>query len=237
MTKFATICPNKRPPARLGCLILCLSMAVVASADTLNFDPANTWSGTAPGGSLTAAFTDIAGGVQLVIDSNLGAGENLDPNKAFYLNISDSPLLSTLAFALTANTGFSEAATVLTGENAFRPDGDGYMDILFTYDSATKAFANGESQTYLITGGAGLVASDFTTAWSYCPENCNGPHLAAVHVQNTPNGGGGSAWVGGTVNTSVPEPSSTGLLFSALALIGLGGRRWAGSKLAQARLQ
>jgi len=237
MRKLAPICLTQHLPARLGGLILCLSMAVVASADTLNFDPANTWSGTAPGGSLSAAFTDVAGGVQLVIDSNLGAGENLDPNKALYLNISDSSLLSTLAFTLTANTGFSQAATVLTGENAYRPDGDGYMDILFTYDSATKAFTNGESQTYLITGGAGLVASDFTTGWSYCPGNCNGPHLAAVHVQNTPNGGGGSAWVGGTVDTSVPEPSSTGLLFSALAVIGLGGRRWAGSKLAPARLQ
>jgi hypothetical protein len=236
MYKIVRVCPTKHLPARLGGLILFLSMTVVASADTLNFDPANTWSGTAPGGSLTAAFTDIAAGVQLVIDSNLGPGENLDPNKTLYLNISNSSLLSTLAFTLTANTGFSEAATVLTGEDAFRPDGDGYMDILFTYGSATKAFTNGESQTYLITGGAGLVASDFTTAWSYCPGGCNGPHLAAVHVQNTPNGGGGSAWVGGTVDTSVPEPSSTGLLFSALALIGVGGCRWAGTKLAQARL-
>ena len=73
---------------------------VLASANslTLSFNPANTFSGTAPAGSLSATFTDVMAGsdgcvfscVQLTIGSNLGTGENLDPAKALYLNINPS---------------------------------------------------------------------------------------------------------------------------------------------------
>ncbi len=70
-------------------LLTCLLAALPAGADTLNFLPTNTFSGTAPGGTLSISFTDVSGGscpavggcVQMVITSNLGSGENLDPNK------------------------------------------------------------------------------------------------------------------------------------------------------------
>jgi len=194
-----------------------------ASADelTFSFDPTNTFSGTAPAGSLTADFTQVAGGVQLVITSNLGPGENLDPGKALYFNIDPADTVTDLSFTLTANTGFSEAATVMTGEDFFKPDGDGLMDILFTYSPSTKAFTGGESQTYLITSSsdADLSAADFDFS-STCDTGCGtGGHFAAVHVQNTPNGGSGSAFVGGTPTPSgVPEPGSMTLLGTGVGL-------------------
>jgi hypothetical protein len=180
--------------------VLALACAPAAFADvTFSFLPTNTFSGTAPAGTLTATLSDVVGGVQLVITSSLGAGENLDPGKALYLNLDPTLDPTKLAFALTANTGFSQAATVMTGEDAFKPDGDGLFDILFTYGSSTKAFTTGESQTYLISGITGLTAANFNFL-SNCGSGCGtGGWLAAIHVQNTPNGGSGSAFVGGTV--------------------------------------
>ena len=223
-------------------LLACLVAAIPAAADTLNFLPTSTFSGTAPAGTLSIAFTDVTGGscpavggcVQMVITSNLGTGENLDPNKAIYLNIdpAESSLLGSLTFTLTANTGFAQTASVSQQEDGFKPDGDGLMDLLFTYSPSTKAFTNGESQTYLITGGTALdpiLATDFTSFSSTCGSGCgSGSHLAAIHVQNTPNGGSGSAYVGGTPEAQTPEPSA--LVFVGSGLFGLAAlirKKWA----------
>jgi hypothetical protein len=215
--------------AALGALALAVP---TAHAGTLEFDflPANTFSGTAPAGTLTAVFTDVAqatcggsgGCVQLVISSSLASGENLDPGKALYLNIdpAKSSELGSLAFTLAANTGFSQAASVMTGEDAFKPDGDGLMDILFTYTMSTKAFTTGESQTYDIGTTSGTIAAADFDFSSTCGMGCGtGGHLAAVHVQNTPNGGSGSAFVGGTIGSTpapVPEPATLALLGTAM---------------------
>lgn len=191
---------------------------------SLSFNPENTFSGTAPAGYLTANFTDIAGGVQLVITSNLAAGENIDPNKALYFNMnpSQNAILQNLTFRLTGNANFNQQATVNTGDNKFKADGDGYYDILFSYNHSTNAFTTGQSQTYFITASSGSIrASDFTNYLSY-PGGGTGTWLAAAHVQNTPLGGSGSAWVGGTV-TPTPIPAAA-LLFGS-GLMGLAGIR------------
>jgi hypothetical protein len=193
--------------------------ATNARADTLtfNFNPTGTFSGTAPAGSLTATFTGgVSGGIQLTITSNLATGENLDPGKARYLNIdpTQNSLLSAATFTLTGNTGFSQAATVSQAANNFKPDGDGLMDILFTYSPSTKAFTTGESQTYLITG-LGTSASIFDFS-SFCGSGCGtGSHLAAIHVQNTPSGGSGSAFVGGS-DAPVPDGGMTLMLLGGV---------------------
>jgi len=230
-----------KPPTVFGsAFALALGIAgFPAHADLVfSFLPTNTFSGTAPAGTLTADFSVVsANEVQLVITSNLASGENLDPGKALYLNFNDAKVptdLSNLTFTLTANTGFSQAATVMTGDDTFKPDGDGQMDILFTYGSATKAFTTGESQTYLITDSAGSLAPSDFDFLSDCTSGCGtGGHLAAIHVQNTPSGGSGSAYVAGTHNNvaDTPEPSALALLGSAIAAMGFIRRQRRGGGL------
>jgi hypothetical protein len=185
-----------------------------ARADLVfNYNPTNTFSGTAPAGSLTATFTDVAGGVQLVLTSNLAAGENLDPGPAgaFYFNFAptllSSSLFSGLNFTLQANTGLSEAAGVTLDPTGKLPaDGGGYYDILLSYSPGDKPFTTGESQTYLITSSGGTITSaDFN--FPSTPHGGNGTWLSAIHVQNTPNGGSGSAWVAGTIDNPNPGPT------------------------------
>jgi hypothetical protein len=201
-----------------------------AAADTLIFDflPANTFSGTAPAGTLEAVFTDVGTNqVQLAITSSLAAGENLDPGKALYLNFQNhtgNP--GNLNFALTGNSGFSQAASVQTGNGDFKADGTGgHLDILFTYSSSTKALTNGESQTYLITTSSGTLS---TADFNYLSDGGSPSWLAAIHVQNTPSGGSGSGWVGGVPGNgpqiTTPELSSgtlmSLLLFSSVGIYG-----------------
>jgi hypothetical protein len=187
-----------------------------AHADLIfNFLPGNTFSGTAPSGTLSADFSDVAqsscttanggvtttgGCVQLVITSNLGTNsginENLDPGKALYLNIDPalSSELGSLTFDLTANTGFSQAASVGQGEDSFKADGTGgEFDILFTYTPSTKAFTNGESQTYDIFTSTGTIA---TANFDFLSTGGSPSWLAAIHVQNTGSNGQSSGWVG-----------------------------------------
>ncbi len=157
-----------------------------------------------------------------MITSSLASGENLDPGKALYFNINPTkdPILGDLSFTLTGNTNFSQASSVSTGADSFKADGDGYYDIEFTFNPSTQAFTKGESQTYKITTSSGTVsASDFNYLSSM--GGGNGSWLAAVHVQNTPSGGSGSAWVGATL-TPTPIPAAVWLLGSGLAgLVGI----------------
>jgi hypothetical protein len=216
--------------------LILLGMTGQARANlSLFFQGNGTFSGTAPTGTLSAVFTDVAGGVDLTITSNLGtggAGENLDPGKALYLNFEKgSPTqavdLAALNFQLISNTNFSQQATVMTGINSFKPDGDGNFDILFTYSKGTKAFLNGESQTYFITGN-GVTSADFDFKSEIAP-GVGSQWTGAVHIQNTPNGGSGSAFVGDTSPGSppgVPEPSTMALAaLGGLGFLGYGLRR------------
>lgn len=198
-------------------MVFLLTIAAGSAHASLSFVPTNNISGDNIAGSLTADFTDVSGGVQLVITSNLASGENLQPAKALYFNFNPSkdPMLSSLTFTLTGNTNFSQQATVTTGADAYKADGDGNYDILFVY--STNAFAGGQSQTYKITG-TNISASDFIYQ---SVGGANGSWYAAAHVQNTP-GTSGSGWVGATI-TPTPIPAAAWLLGSGL--MGLFGFR------------
>jgi hypothetical protein len=210
----------------LTAIFVMVSAAAWADDFTYSFLPANTFSGTAPAGTLTAEFFDASAskkcgaatsGVCLIITSNMAAGENIDPGNALFLNVTPSladtaSFLTDLTFTLQANTAFSQAAGVTTNDESnpgqIKADGSpGLFDVLLTYTPSTKAFTSGESQTYLITDAAHtFTADDFLTLSGDVPINdpCTasdpgnpGPcFAAAIHVQNTPSGGSGSGWVG-----------------------------------------
>jgi hypothetical protein len=210
---------------------------IQAGVFEIDFTPAGTWTGTPPGGTptsviLSAVFTDsgslntlLANQVQLVITSNLASGERLMAGDALYLNFNPakSSDLGSLTFALTGNHLFPQAATVGESVNGFKPDGDGQYDLLFMYSlmMGQSAFLGGTTQTYLITdtASASLLASDFDfLSFQAVHGDPFGPFLAAMHVQNTPNGGSGSAYVAGQVPGgttfvgAVPAPPSAILL-------------------------
>lgn len=213
---------------KLLIFVMVLLMSVAAGSAYANltfvFDPSNTFTGTAPTGSLTAEFIDVTPGtVDLVLTSSLAAGEKVSE---MYFNYGGSALAS-LAFSLdTATNTDGPAATVTTGSNAFKADGDGFYDILFTFSTANPgSLTNGTSQTYMITG-TNLVASDFNFLSSPVDADGkgsapNGTWLAAVHVQNIGTDSA-SGFVGGA---PVPIPPSVWLLGSGLlGLIGIGRR-------------
>lgn len=185
-------------------LALALAAALPAHATfELQFSPADTFSGTPPAGSITAAFTTVGvDTVQLTITSNLAAGEFVLPSDGFYFNL--DPTLNPLALTFTTVTGPS--TTLSTGVNAFKPDGDGLMDINLTFSPPSlKAFETGDTATYLLSM-AGLTEDDFNFL-SDCGQGCGtGAHLAAVHIGDTPSGGAGSAWVGATGDLPPPPP-------------------------------
>ena len=98
--------------------------------------------------------------------------------------------------------------------------------------AAQGGFTNGQSQTLWITTSTGTItAADFDYQ-STLRSGGDQVQYAAVHVQNTPSGGAGSAWVGATPGGSIiqqsvtPEPSSMAIAaLGALGFLGYGLRR------------
>jgi hypothetical protein len=163
-------------------------------------------------------------GVQLKITSSLSGNENLDPGKALYLNINPDK------YNLLGSLGFSKSAIVKQAQDKYKADGiGGCFDILFTYSKSTKAFMNGQSQTYFISSSIGTVSASDLAA--FLSKNNNGsPLLAAVHVQGvtTTQCVGDSGWVHST--TSVPDGGTTVILLG-FAITGIGTLRGFTKKL------
>jgi hypothetical protein len=221
-----------------------VALAGSAKADVVwDFLPANSFSGTPATGNLTATFHTVAPGtVTLQILSNLNGGvhgEFVLPGDGFYFNLNPAKNPAALIFSLTSNVGFSQAAVLHTGIDAFKPDGDGKMDIELTWSPSTKAFTAGQSQTYTITGISGLVADDFSFL-SNCDRGCgSGAHYNAFHIGNTGNDDDekeGSDWVGGSLHavstppinppsgsgsTPVREPATLVILGLGMASLGM----------------
>lgn len=176
-------------------------------------DPDNTYSATFDDGACGAdcvRLTMSVSGSSLTefIDGssgNFGWGFNLDPS------------LSVNSLVFTGISG-NLADSTSVGTDAFKADGDGFYDFIFSWSDPADRLMAGQTAVYDITGISGLTIDSFLHL-SLCDQGCgNGPWISAAHVQGIgPNGDSG--WIGDDDEDrppqELPEPAP-------LALLGLG---------------
>jgi len=208
---------------------------------SIDFNAGNTFSGVAPVGSFNATFEDlVGGGVQLTLTSHANVANNeFVQHEGFFFNFNPAKDLNNLSIAYQSDVGgiTGAPASITKDLNNLKPDGDGFMDFEIAYPSGSnKAFKTpGEVETFLLSGIAGLTASDFDFMSVVAG---NGSHLAAVHISDADSGWAGpgstvtitQTCVGNcdTPPPAIPEPMSI-LLFGTSAM-GLAWARRSGRK-------
>ena len=179
-----------------------------------------------------AIFQDVAGGVLLTITNvNLYGSEFV--SQAWF-NLIPTLQATSLTFTVQSSSAGLQLPNIATfasgdqvsGGNGNKADGDGYFDIVFSFATSMSgnpdpAFLGGESVSYLISGIAGLTASDFDSV----SHGGSTDNLAALHVQNTASANSGSAFEAPSTVTLIPEPSSIALAAAGISLLGLFARR------------
>jgi hypothetical protein len=199
-----------------------LAAASVASADFLAIDLNFEFSGaTAPSGSapwLRAEFSSsTAGEVDLKLISLLHGDNEKITKWTFNLD----PALSATGLNVTHDGG-QAPASVSKGVDAFKADGDGYFDLLFSFPTSGNTFGKGETAEFTITSADPITAASFAYLSVNGPPSKNG-FMSAAHVQGIGPGGGQSGWIAPTM---VPLPAPVALGGAGLALAaGMGAWR------------
>jgi hypothetical protein len=229
---------NKFCGAGMGVITAALLWSTNLFAATVDMGMDFTFSGTSPGSPTTpwsnARYQDNGDGtVNLTLTNpNLAGTESA---KGVYLNFNDSLNVNNLSFSVVnslTSGSFTLPSSINLSKNGNKADGDGFYDILINFATGTttsQTFGPGDTLTYKISYTSPISASDFEFKSSM--GGGNGSYYAAEQVQNTPNGGGGSAWIGANNFVVMPE-SSLGIAAGLFLAIGA-----AGSLLRQTRRQ
>ena len=189
--------------------------AVLTFEFNTEFSEADSPVGPAPW--ITVTFTDVGGGVDMLI-SNSGLTGSEFIQQGIFFNVDPSVSASSLSFSHISG---DEAETISKGTNAFKADGDGLYDIKLVYDNAPPAdrFDAGDTSKYFISGG-GITSASFN--FMSAPDGGHGPFLAAAHVGGIGANAEGSGWV---APVPIPEPEAYAMLLAGLGLMGFVARR------------
>ena len=218
-------------------LIFTTSTVSQAAADTLILKPDVEFSvNTAPVNTppwMTATFESVnSNTVRLTMSADNLSGEEFISK--WFFNFDGNA--SSLGFAYVSGPASSN---IYQGEsNNTKADGDGYYDIGFYFPTSSGSrFDAGKTVVYDITYTSAITASSFNVFSA--PGGGNGSYLTAAHVQSiapdsnnlcgnginvndSPNNGSCSGWVG--TSTVVPEPVSSTLFI--VGAVTLGFRRF-----------
>jgi hypothetical protein len=199
----------------------CFSSQIDAGIISLNAELEFS-GGTAPVGPhpwLTATLDDHDG--QGTVDLTL-ANINLTDNEfvsGLYLNLDPALAPGDLIFNQIGKIGLFTDPVISMGANAYKADGDGNYDVLFSFataDGAQTRFGAGNSITFQITNIPSLAAQSFS--WPSDSDQPEKRYYLAAHVQSI-GPDSGSGWVAATTITPVPEPTTFVLV--GLGLLGL----------------
>jgi hypothetical protein len=191
--------------------------------------------GSVPPGNTNApwlAYNVQNQGLNSVLFTLTATGNMTDPEKIglFYFNFDDALTVADLSLTFAGAAGSFSLPGISKGMNALKADGDGFYDLRLSFVTSggvANYFNSGDSLSYLLTySGAGTMTE---TSFEFVsePGGSEGQYFAAAHIQSTPSGGEGSAWLGATLVTyaAVPEPSTAALVLAGLTMLGLRGRR------------
>ncbi len=207
----------------VGVLLACALLVAAPSAQASSFvyDINYVFSGCKCPSTVTATFTDVAGGVQLTLDVDSSALSGGYVSKWYFnfLGADPSQLLITNQSGITAAVGQQA--------NGFKADGDGYFDLRF--DFASGQLSPGNNSVWLITG-TDLTADDFIDISVNGPSRKTG-FYAAVHMQGPT---GSHAWladrdgprdIDADPDPPPPVPEPLSILLFGVGLVGLAPMR------------
>jgi hypothetical protein len=215
------------PLLRIGVLtaaVLALTASQSSASFTITLNKEFSNSGTPDYNVAKMTITDVAGGVQVKIETLFTGGEKLT---SFYWNLSDSlfPVGATKGSAPISgvtitqeSNGQGAVGTPQIQFNNFKADGDGDFDVRVTFPTSGNTFNANEYVSFFM---GGVTTDDIKNSISVNgPAGKTGFHVAA-HIQSI-GAQGGSGWYTGTggfipggQDELVPVPPS-------LVLVGLG---------------
>ena len=208
-----------------------------ARASTVTISLDYVFSGATPASTapfLTATFRDgadcsggacAAGTVQLLLTASLESADEFVTEWDFNSSV--------LPLTITQNNG--PTASISTGSNAFKADGDGFYDIGLVFASGPPSARMDGTDTAMFTiTGAGITTATFNQL-SFGSTGSGGPFRSAAHIQGIQPSCSG--WVGDSASntngngqtgpcgsTTVPDGGTT-LTLLGLALGGIGAVR------------
>lgn len=196
-----------------------------AGAD-VTFEFGNEFSGGQPTANNPFAevtITDFAGGVTITVEAtDLAPTEFI---RSLYLNYGTTAIDVATLMNASQDLTSTQSYALQIASNAFKADGDGFYDILFSFPTSGDTFVDGDTAT--ATFSLFGISSAFFNNLS-APGGGHGPFLGAMHVQGIGVNGDGSGWFSPTVKgtpRNVPGPL-VGAGLPALLLLVFGGLTW-----------